>query len=488
MHVISHPAVVVHNDASVHDYVVAKNCTCVDHHSCHNHVSVAHSDRWRDDCTGVYRAHGFHAQCESVVIESLARRWVSYAAYADEEVADTASKQTRKLAQVAKHGNPKDGLAVQIGTIIKQCSHLIPYLGSMGPHLRNLLEFAWMLRHNPEWRHRMASYYTAGAVRLPGRQHTSSVLNTAKHLLYKLSHPLFLRAYYLKYLFSELRKEEYCRRQLGILPFAELDLRAVKRSDILFILASGSSINEISLARWDAIARHDSIGFNFWPIHPFVPGMYLMEAIPKNSPQGMFEPLCRIAHQRAKEYTNVVKVVTELRNAMPGMRFAGSEEWVGPLYALRTIPVAARTESEFAYGLSYLRSKGVFDVVDRINIVFKQASTLSSLIALAIRMQYRTIVLCGVDLNHSEYFYQDKVLYPETASLEFSPHYRPHATNSPMPWRITIEAVILEMKRQFLDPAGIQLYVENCSSALWPRISEAPSSLFTTQAVKAAAP
>src|SRR5438552_2325115 len=128
--------------------------------------------------------------------------------------------------------------------------------------LRNLLEFAWMLRHNPEWRHRMASYYTAGAVRLPGRQHTSSVLNTAKHLLYKLSHPLFLRAYYLKYLFSELRKEEYCRRQLGILPFAELDLRAVKRSDILFILASGSSINEISLARWDAIARHDSIGFN----------------------------------------------------------------------------------------------------------------------------------------------------------------------------------------------------------------------------------
>jgi len=93
-------------------------------------------------------------------------------------------------------------------------------------------------------------------------------------------------------------------------------------------------------------------------------------------------------------------------------------------------------------------------------------------------MQYRTIVLCGVDLNHSEYFYQDTVLYPETASLEFTPRYQTHATNLPMPWRITVQSVILEMKRQLLDPTGIQLYVENRSSALWPKISEVPSSLF----------
>lgn len=314
------------------------------------------------------------------------------------------------------------------------------------------------------------------------------MLNTAKHFLYKFSHPLFLRAYYLKYLLSELRKEEYCRRRLGILRFAELDIRTVKRSDILFILASGSSINQIPSARWDAIARHDSIGFNFWPIHPFVPSMYMMEAIPKNSPHGMFEPFCRMAHQRAEDYAKVPKVVTELRNVLPELRFAGSEEWVGPLYALHSFPIAARTETEFAYGLSYLRSKGLFDAADRISIVFKQASTLSSLIALAIRMQYRTIVLCGVDLNHSEYFYQDPVLYPDNASLEFMPRQQPHLTNSRKPWLITIESVIIEMKRQLLDPAGIQLYVENRSSALWPSISEAPASLFATQAVTAVAP
>jgi len=94
-------------------------------------------------------------------------------------------------------------------------------------------------------------------------------------------------------------------------------------------------------------------------------------------------------------------------------------------------------------------------------------------------------VLCGVDLNHCQYFYQDASLYPQFASLEFSPRDTPHATNSPMPWRITIASVILEMKRQLLDPAGIQLHVENRSSALWPKISEAPSNLFSPQTVTA---
>jgi hypothetical protein len=310
------------------------------------------------------------------------------------------------------------------------------------------------------------------------------VLNRAQHLLYKASYPLFLRAYYLKYLLTELRKDEYCRRQLGIRRFLDLDLRAAKHSDTLFILASGSSINKISTARWDMIARHDSIGFNFWPIHPFVPNMYFVETIPANFPH-MFEVFCRVARHRAKDYSSVIKVVTELRYALPTLRFAGAEEFPGPWYTLPSFPVAASTEAEFAYGLSYLRSKGLFAAADRIRIVFKQASTLSSLIALAIRMQYRTIVLCGVDLNHSEYFYQDTVLYPETASLEFSPRHQPHATNLPMPWRITIESVILEMKRQLLDPAGIQLYVENRSSALWPKIPETPTSLFHTQLVTA---
>lgn len=311
------------------------------------------------------------------------------------------------------------------------------------------------------------------------------MMKIAQDLLHDASYPLFLRTYYLKYLLSELRKDEYCRRKLGIRSFSEIDLNTLKRSDTLFILASGASINQISPDRWEAIRRYDSIGFNFWPVHPFVPRLYFVEAIQEDHPYGMFEPLCRITRKRARDYAGVVKVVTELRNAFPNSRFAGLSEIPDPWHTLRTFPVAASTDVELTYGLDYLRSKGLFVPTRHIRTVFKQSSTLSCLIALAIRMQYRRIVLCGVDLNHSRYFYQDAVLYPETASLEFSPRNRQHATNVPMPWRITIEAVILEMKRQLLDPARIQLFVENRSSSLWPRIDEVPTTLFGPQSVTA---
>src|SRR5271155_5733125 len=128
-----------------------------------------------------------------------------------------------------------------------------------------------------------------------------------------------------------MRKEEYSRRRLGIRRFLDLDLSIVKRSDTLFILASGSSINKISPARWDMIAQHDSIGFNFWPIHPFVPNMYFVETISTNYPQ-MFEVFCRLARHRAKDYASVIKVVTELRYTLPTLRFAGAEEFPGPWY------------------------------------------------------------------------------------------------------------------------------------------------------------
>jgi hypothetical protein len=305
-------------------------------------------------------------------------------------------------------------------------------------------------------------------------------MRIAQDLLHDASYPLFLRTYFLKYLLSDLRKDEYCRRKLGIRSFSELDLSTLKHSDTLFILASGASINQISLDRWQIIRRHDSIGFNFWPVHPFVPTLYFVEAVQEDQPYGMFAPLCRIAQNRARDYAGVIKVVTELRNAFPSGRFASLFEIPGAWYMLRTFPVAASTDIEFAYGLDYLRRKGLFESSSRINSVFKQASTLSSLIALAIRMQYRSIVLCGVDLNDSQYFYQDARLYPETAALEFSPRNRQHATNSPMPWRITVETVILELKRQFLDPAGIRIFVENRSSALWPKIDEVPANVFST--------
>jgi len=100
------------------------------------------------------------------------------------------------------------------------------------------------------------------------------------------------------------------------------------------------------------------------------------------------------------------------------------------------------------------------------------------MITLGVCMGYRKIVLCGVDLTRAEYFYQDPVLYPETAQLEYMPRTGKHFTLTRYAWgTMPIDEVVAELKQQVLDPAGVELYVENRSSALWPNIAEVPGAL-----------
>ena len=49
------------------------------------------------------------------------------------------------------------------------------------------------------------------------------------------------------------------------------------RKDTLFILAGGSSVNELGAANWREVDRGLSIGINFWPIHPYVPDILTSE-------------------------------------------------------------------------------------------------------------------------------------------------------------------------------------------------------------------
>jgi hypothetical protein len=86
--------------------------------------------------------------------------------------------------------------------------------------------------------------------------------------------------------------------------------------------------------------------------------------------------------------------------------------------------------------------------------------------------------LCGIDLAHAEYFYQDPELYPESCRLEFMPRHSAHKTNMPMPWNVPAAEVVLAMKEVILDRRDIEIYVENKNSALWPGIAQAPDSIF----------
>ena len=272
-------------------------------------------------------------------------------------------------------------------------------------------------------------------------------------------------------------RQEQTRRHFHLPHLDETDLAKNKGSDTLFVLGSGPSINRISPERWRAIAAHDSVGFNWWPYHPLVPTFYLMES--NGTPEEEAKSYLDVSTRRAADYADVPKICMELLDARDGILCGISEGWRRNLFAACTVPAIARNDKEFADVISYLKKRGVFSPKSRIRYLFKHCATLSTIVVLGAKLQYKNIVLCGVDLTSEEKFYQERQDLPDATDLKFSPGEQKHVTMTRYAWGNTpIDVVLEELRRQVLRPASIELYVEHDKSALYPKIPLAPDSVF----------
>jgi hypothetical protein len=298
----------------------------------------------------------------------------------------------------------------------------------------------------------------------------------AKHL----PHPLLMRIHYRYQLMQQSALAREISWRTGLPLLETLDLAPLKTSDTVFVLGSGSSINEISDARWNVIGRHDTIAMNFWPVHPFVPRIYLFENIARiEEYQLVFDALRGLLEQRALDYRNTVKIVSELVPLNTRQLVLEiPEAFRQLLYVGYSANVVARDEGELVRGLRYIRGNGVFDQRNQIRWHFKYAGSVLAAMSLAVRMGYGRIVLCGIDLGTAEYFYQHADRYPEASQWEFLPRNQLHPAARRLKWLVPGPEVIVHFKKEVLDPARIELFVENRSSKLFPRISEVPSALF----------
>jgi hypothetical protein len=307
-----------------------------------------------------------------------------------------------------------------------------------------------------------------------------------KSLIKQLPHPVLLRLYHAYYLRQQrsLAVDLAHATQLPLLD--TLKLSPLKTSDTVFILGSGWSINEISDHRWDVIGHHDTIGFNFWPVHPFVPRIFVFENLCTSIQQDLYRAFLTTIQRRAQDYRHTVKIATEphprserqLLHELP-------PQFRENLYLGYTAPVTARSEEELEAGIGFLRSQGVFEPGDRLEWLFKYGGSVIAMLSVAVRMNYRRIVLCGIDLGRQDYFYQDRQRYPASADWEFAPRKDVHLTARRLRWMVPAQQVIQAFKRVVLDPAGIDIFVENRSSTLFPAIAEAPDKLWDSPARQA---
>jgi len=295
-----------------------------------------------------------------------------------------------------------------------------------------------------------------------------------KSLAKNLPHPILLRVHHHYAYYRQAAAARTISRFTGLPLLETLDLSAVRTSDTVFILGSGSSINEIPDWKWEIIGRHDTIAMNFWPVHPFVPSIYLFENIrPTEDLEVMFDALHGLLQRRASDYRKTVKIVTEFAPVKHRQLVLDiPDDFRQGLYLGYSANIAARNESELVAGLRYMLKQGMFQRRNHIGRQFKCAGSVLAALSMAVSMGYRRIVLCGIDLRNAEYFYQDSRRYPEESQWEFVPKTSLHMAARRLQWLIPAQEVIVHLKREVLDAAHIELFVENRSSALFPRVPE----------------
>lgn len=284
--------------------------------------------------------------------------------------------------------------------------------------------------------------------------------------------PYFCRiaVLYARHLLVERRRVRARIAATGIPLLSRARLSLVKRTDTLFVLGSGSSINRIGSARWTTIGRYDSIGLNFWLFHQFVPTMYYFEMV-EGHEDVIIRNFIEIAGRVSARYRDTFKIASEFHN---GLRLLESlnDEFRENLNAHLSIPAYIDSDRQLSASIRLLKLFGVFSPRSTPHNLFKHAGSLSSVLCLAVKMNYRRIVLCGIDLASPEYFYQDQTFYPDSVHVQSSIRTPRHESIMPRLYRNAYPAdkIVAELKKQILDPRGIELYVENQSSALYPGV------------------
>lgn len=172
-----------------------------------------------------------------------------------------------------------------------------------------------------------------------------------------------------------------------------------KKSDTLFVLGSGPSINELEKSEWDEMSRCDSIGFNYFFVHPFVPSMYMHQHA---------KPLDLLLKKFSERMENIPIIIRGSEQAKKGGISNDEErEFLRKLkiFYLNEFAISSKCEIDPLDLFDFMNTLGFLNHGVVANFVPKWRSTIGLILSLGIQMGYRKIILCGADMNDATHFW-----------------------------------------------------------------------------------
>ena len=177
-----------------------------------------------------------------------------------------------------------------------------------------------------------------------------------------------------------------------------------KNSDTLFILGSGESINSIKI--WDKIRKHDSVGFNYFIFNNFVPNFYIFE-----STYPEYED------EYNAQLSLIEKKINKFKSTKVFLKISRGFEGIKKILDKNSINYKLLFELNFnSNNVEELKTKIThkkYNLVKDFLLLGQGVASIERLCLKAFFSGYKKIVLCGVDLNNSRYFFEKNQLFTE---------------------------------------------------------------------------
>ena len=279
---------------------------------------------------------------------------------------------------------------------------------------------------------------------------------------------------------SQARRDSYASRKIAVeLGHSDLDVQQTELFDkaskeTLYILGSGSSINDLLPGHFSTISKGCSIGINVWAIHPFVPDVYSFESASQfDGVLGEVEFLEQRL-RRPEVLQNRPKFLLLRQKIAAGetqiIRFP--DELRDHVYVYGRANLVTRNDRNLIGDL-----KRAFQLMMRPsfpdNVLLDNGASVIRLITLGLAQGFSKIVLVGVDLDSRPYFwlannYQNRDpeverLFPRRSGL---PHDTLETLSRPFPTDTVITALAAVSEELF----GAKILAGSPSSSLANRL------------------
>ncbi|MAG24901.1 hypothetical protein CMI47_04905 [Candidatus Pacearchaeota archaeon] len=175
----------------------------------------------------------------------------------------------------------------------------------------------------------------------------------------------------------------------------------------VFILGSGYSINHISNDCWDKMRNHVTIAFNWFCFHDFEPSIYIAREQANIKKRQNNKETVNAFIKRIKKYKDTSVIVSDISKHSPKAYLYKDNKYIKSINPdiLRDIKTKKTlTENQLEAKLM----KNAFTSKECFHGDKETACTLANALHIAASLNPNNIILLGVDLNDSRYFWMNK--------------------------------------------------------------------------------